>query len=173
MFEIFSTIAFYVFSAICIGCFSIAVLSNNVLHSITALACAMVFLSGFYFLLGAEFIGVMQIVVYSGAVLGIFSFAMLFFDFSKEVKEKHNQKMFFIYSFLSSFVCMAMFTSLLYILSNTNQASTPIINNLNDTENLGLGIFIKYAYAFELVGLLLLIALVCAVLLTHKKLTRG
>lgn len=172
MFEIFYEIAFYTFCAICIGCFFIAVTSKNVLYSITSLACAMVFLSGFYFLLGAEFVGIMQIVVYGGAVLGIFSFAMLFFDFSKNISSKHNKKMFFMYSFLASFIFMVIFSSVFYVFGFEAKSDMPIVDGLSDVENLGLAIFVKYAYAFELVGLLLLIALVCAVLLTHKKLTR-
>lgn len=173
MFEIFSVIAFYVFAAICIGCFSIAVISKNILYSITALACAMVFLSGFYFLLGAEFIGVMQIVVYSGAVLGIFSFAMLFFDFSKEIKEGRLKKLFFVYSFLGAFVFTVLFSSFMMFLRTDAKPTLLAESSLDNVQNIGLSIFIKYAYAFELIGLLLLIALICAVLLTHKKLTKG
>ncbi|MFG5142426.1 NADH-quinone oxidoreductase subunit J, partial [Campylobacter lari] len=73
----FETIAFCLLSVLVLGFFLISVLSTSVLYAISSLAAAMVFLSGFYFLLNAEFIGAIQIIVYSGALLGLYSFAMM------------------------------------------------------------------------------------------------
>ncbi len=89
-------LAFVFFSVVVLGFFGIAVLSKNMLYSLSALAGGMVFLSGFYFLLDAEFLGVIQIIVYSGAVLGLYSFAMMFFDASKEFKEQLKAKKVFL-----------------------------------------------------------------------------
>ncbi len=60
MFEI---IAFYIFAALTIGMFAIVVMSRNALYSMSALAGGMIFISGFFFILDAEFLGVVQIVV--------------------------------------------------------------------------------------------------------------
>ena len=58
------TLAFYFFSAVCLALFGISVFSKNVLYALSALAGGMVFMSGFFFLLDAEFLGVAQIIFY-------------------------------------------------------------------------------------------------------------
>ena len=59
----YETIAFYIFSALTIGMFTIVVMSKNALYAMSALAGGMIFISGFFFILGAEFLGVVQITV--------------------------------------------------------------------------------------------------------------
>ncbi|EKT0454146.1 NADH-quinone oxidoreductase subunit J [Campylobacter jejuni] len=165
-------LAFVFFSVVVLGFFTIAVLSKNMLYSLSALAGGMVFLSGFYFLLDAEFLGVIQIIVYSGAVLGLYSFAMMFFDASKEFKEQLKaKKSFFTLVVLSVILLLAMLIGFKY-----QNISTDL--PLNDSalfdfnKQLALAIFSKYLLAFEFIAILLLIALVCAIVLTHKELTK-
>jgi NADH-quinone oxidoreductase subunit J len=89
MFEI---IAFYIFAALTIGMFAIVVMSRNALYSMSALAGGMIFISGFFFILDAEFLGVVQIVVYSGAIMALYAFGMMFFDTTRDVSEKMRSK---------------------------------------------------------------------------------
>ncbi|MFQ6342166.1 NADH-quinone oxidoreductase subunit J [Campylobacter sp. VTCC 70190] len=165
-------LAFVFFSVVVLGFFSIAVLSKNMLYALSALAGGMVFLSGFYFLLDAEFLGVIQIIVYSGAVLGLYSFAMMFFDTSKEFKEKLKaKKSFFTLVLLSAILLLAMLMGFKYQSVSTDLAlSDPALFDFN--KQLALAIFSKYLLAFEFIAILLLIALVCAIVLTHKELTK-
>lgn len=86
MFEI---VAFTLFSILTISMFLITVLTNNTLYALSSLAAGMIFISGFFFLLDAEFLGVVQIVVYSGAVMALYAFGMMF-DTLSEVEEKIN-----------------------------------------------------------------------------------
>jgi NADH-quinone oxidoreductase subunit J len=65
----FEAIAFYTFSILTIVMFLIVVFSKNALYAMSALAGGMIFISGFFFMLDAEFLGIVQIVVYSGAVM--------------------------------------------------------------------------------------------------------
>ena len=83
MYEI---VAFYLFSALTIGLFLVTVMSKNVLYAMTSLASAMVLISGFFFLLGADFLGVVQLVVYVGAIMALYAFAMMFFDATRDIK---------------------------------------------------------------------------------------
>ena len=82
MFEAF---AFYFFSFVVIVAFTITVMAKNALHSMTALAVGMIMISGFFFLLDADFLGVVQIIVYTGAVMAIYAFGMMFFDTINDV----------------------------------------------------------------------------------------
>ncbi|RTJ51972.1 NADH-quinone oxidoreductase subunit J [Campylobacter jejuni] len=165
-------LAFVFFSVVVLGFFTIAVLSKNMLYSLSALAGGMVFLSGFYFLLDAEFLGVIQIIVYSGAVLGLYSFVMMFFDASKEFKEQLKaKKSFFTLVVLSAILLLAMLIGFKYQNISTDlPLNDPALFDFN--KQLALSIFSKYLLAFEFIAILLLIALVCAITLTHKELTK-
>ncbi|HDZ5259081.1 TPA: NADH-quinone oxidoreductase subunit J [Campylobacter jejuni] len=165
-------LAFVFFSVVVLGFFAIVVLSKNMLYSLSALAGGMVFLSGFYFLLDAEFLGVIQIIVYSGAVLGLYSFAMMFFDASKEFKEQLKaKKSFFTLVVLSAILLLAMLIGFKYQNISTDlPLNDPALFDFN--KQLALAIFSKYLLAFEFIAILLLIALVCAITLTHKELTK-
>ncbi|EAI4284705.1 NADH-quinone oxidoreductase subunit J [Campylobacter coli] len=165
-------LAFTFFSVVVLGFFGIAVLSKNMLYSLSALAGGMVFLSGFYFLLDAEFLGVIQIIVYSGAVLGLYSFAMMFFDSSKEFKEKlRAKKSFFLLVILSAVLLLFMLLGFKHQnIAGDLALSDPNLFDYN--KQLAFAIFSKYLLAFEFIAILLLIALICAIVLTHKELTK-
>ncbi|EAJ9148726.1 NADH-quinone oxidoreductase subunit J [Campylobacter coli] len=165
-------LAFVFFSVVVLGFFLVAVLSKTMLYSLSALAGGMVFLSGFYFLLDAEFLGVIQIIVYSGAVLGLYSFAMMFFDSSKEFKEKlRAKKSFFLLVILSAVLLLFMLLGFKYQnIAGDLALSDPNLFDYN--KQLAFAIFSKYLLAFEFIAILLLIALVCAIVLTHKELTK-
>ncbi|EOH7148014.1 NADH-quinone oxidoreductase subunit J [Campylobacter coli] len=165
-------LAFIFFSVMVLGFFLVAVLSKTMLYSLSALAGGMVFLSGFYFLLDAEFLGVIQIIVYSGAVLGLYSFAMMFFDSSKEFKEKlRAKKSFFLLVILSAVLLLFMLLGFKYQnIAGDLALSDPNLFDYN--KQLAFAIFSKYLLAFEFIAILLLIALVCAIVLTHKELTK-
>lgn len=165
-------LSFMIFSVLILGFFLVAVLSKNMLHSLSALAGGMVFLSSFYFMLDAEFLGVIQIIVYSGAVLGIYSFAMMFFDASKNFKERLKfKKSFFV---LISFSLVGLFASFMSFKLSSVNVDLPFIDTalFDLNKQLAFAIFSKYLLAFEFIALLLLIALVCAIVLTHKKLIK-
>lgn len=164
----FEDIAFYFFSCVVLGFFLVSILSKNTLYALSALATAMVFLSGFYFLLDAEFLGVIQIIVYSGAVLGLYSFAMMFFDASKEYKEQLKSK--FVISIICIFAFLLLFSLLISVDFINIDGTLPFKDTIYDyTKQLSFVIFSKYLLAFEFIAVLLLIALVCAVVLTSLK----
>ncbi|MBZ8007503.1 NADH-quinone oxidoreductase subunit J [Campylobacter sp. RM9334] len=163
----FELIIFYIFAALVAGFFIIAVSSKNILYSLSSLACGMVFLSAHYFLLGSEFLGAAQIIVYSGAVLGLYSFAMMFFDLSKELKEKlKHKKTFFSLSILAS-VLMIIMT--LGFKLNLSQSSLLVSEELENTRSLGIILFTKYLLAFEIVAVVLLMVIIAAIVLVAKK----
>jgi NADH-ubiquinone/plastoquinone oxidoreductase chain 6 len=104
----YESFAFYLFSALILVSFSFSVLCKNALNAVSALAAGMVFISAIFFLLGAEFLGVVQIVVYTGAVVVLYAFAMMFFDTSKECEPKSSKKTKIIVYLLSSFIALLL-----------------------------------------------------------------
>ena len=165
MFEI---VAFIVFSILTISMFLITVLTNNTLYALSSLAAGMIFISGFFFLLDAEFLGVVQIVVYSGAVMALYAFGMMFFDTLSEVDERiNNPRLAF---FLSGTIALIIVVILLApVLGQNLEVQNPINSELSNSSNIGITLFTKYLLAFELVAFLLLIAMIGAIVLASKK----
>ena len=165
MFEI---VAFIVFSILTISMFLITVITSNTLYALSSLAAGMIFISGFFFLLDAEFLGVVQIVVYSGAVMALYAFGMMFFDTLSEVDERiNNPRLTF---FLSGTIALIIVVILLApVLGQNLEVQNPINSELSNSSNIGITLFTKYLLAFELVAFLLLIAMIGAIVLASKK----
>ncbi len=165
MYEI---IAFYLFSFLTIGMFCVVVFSENALYSMTALAGGMIFISGFFFLLGADFLGVVQIIVYSGAIMAVYAFGMIFIDTTREVKEKIRSKR-MIYSFSVAIAILLVVIVSSPIVSTVAIGSTPMINGVGNSKMVGYVLFTKYLVPFELTAVMLLVAMVAGIVLVSKK----
>lgn len=160
------TLAFYFFSAVCLALFGISIFSKNVLYALSALAGGMVFMSGFFFLLDAEFLGVVQIIVYTGAVIVLYGFALVFLGADKNVSEpKKGARLFFALSGVIAFLLVIIVLGAVV----ANNVETLKILNTDDTEALGMIIFTKYLAIFELAAVMLLVAMICAIVLAHKQ----
>ncbi|MGX3012071.1 NADH-quinone oxidoreductase subunit J [Helicobacter sp. 23-1044] len=161
-------ISFYLFAILVIASFSVAVLSANILYSMSALAAGMIFISGLFFTLGAEFLGVVQIAVYTGAVMALYAFGMMFFDSSKEVCEyrKHTKTIAFLSVGSALLVAIIILMPRVLILQSTASAQ-----NLGNVESLGQLLFTKYLLPFELAAIMLLIAMVAGIILVKKDLS--
>lgn len=157
-------ISFYLFSVLIIISFSIVVLSSNILYTMTALASGMIFISGIFFTLGAEFLGVVQISVYTGAVMALYAFGMMFFDNSKNVNEdtKHIKKI--------SILSVGIAIMLVVIISLPRMIYIPYQNRVygGNIEQIGMILFSKYILPFELAAIMLLVAMIAGIILVKK-----
>ncbi len=164
MFEI---VAFTLFSALSISMFSITVFTSNTLYALSSLAAGMIFLSGFFFLLDAEFLGVVQIVVYSGAVMALYAFAMMFFDSLSDIYEDiKKQRNVFLLSGLSALILVVILIA--PILGQKLELENHTDENLSNAVNIGQVIFTKYILVFELASIMLLLAMISAIVLASK-----
>jgi NADH-quinone oxidoreductase subunit J len=161
-------IAFYTFAISTTILFLITVMSKNVLYAMTALAGGMVMISGFFFLLGADFLGVVQLIVYVGAVMALYAFAMMFFDATKDIKEKHqNPALVFLLGGLMAVVFVVMFSA--PIIGDNVQALYPVIEGVGNAQAVGMVLFTKYLVPFEVAALMLLVAMIAGIILAGKK----
>ncbi len=161
-------IAFYTFAISTTILFLITVMSKNVLYAMTALAAGMVMISGFFFLLGADFLGVVQLVAYVGAVMALYAFAMMFFDATRDIQEKHNNPaLVFLLGGLMALVFVVMFSA--PIIGDNIQAEFPIIEGIGNTQAVGMVLFTKYLVPFQVAGLMLLVAMIAGIILAGKK----
>jgi len=164
----FEAVAFYLFSFLTITMFLITVLSSQALYALSALAAGMIFISAFFFILGADFLGAIQIIVYTGAVMALYAFGMMFFDTTRDVKEKKGNKFIIIgLSTLAAVMVVAIFAA--PIVSTNMQAFYPMIDGVGNTEQVGLVLFTKYLVPFEVAAIMLLVAMVAGIVLAGKK----
>lgn len=163
----FEQIAFYLFAGLTTAMFLITITSKNALYAMTSLAAGMIFIAGFFFLLEADFLGVVQIVVYTGAVMALYAFGMMFFDVTRDVKEDIINP--------SSVGWLSVTTAALltFILSAPIVAARvtahPVDTTLDNPQNIGLVLFTKYLVPFELASVMLLVAMVGGIILASKK----
>ena len=164
--------AFYLFSILTVVLFWITVMSNNVLYAMTALASGMVLISCFFFILGADFLGVVQLIVYVGAVMALYSFAMMFFDATKEIKEKNTSgAVVFILGGLSALMLVLMFAAPIH--SESIQALYPMHEGVGNAQDVGIVLFTKYLIPFEVAAVMLLVAMIAGIILAGKKMDQS
>lgn len=164
--------AFYLFSVLTIGLFLITVMSKNILYAMTSLAAGMVLISGFFFILGADFLGVVQLVVYVGAIMALYAFAMMFFDATRDIKEKNtNNTLVFLLGGLSALVLVLMFAAPIF--SENIEALYPMTEGVGNAQDVGIVLFTKYLVPFEVAALMLLVAMIAGIILAGKKMDQS
>ena len=165
-------VAFYLFSAITIGMFAIVVFSKNALYAMSALAGGMIAISGFFFLLDADFLGAVQIIVYTGAVMALYAFGMMFFDTTKDVKENISETKIVNALWIASVIILIVIVSIPFISDHiVVDASTSDykVIGANNPQAVGIFLFTKYLVQFELAAVMLLVAMIAGIILVSKK----
>ena len=164
---------FYLFAAVCVASAVMVIVSRNPVHSVLFLILAFVNAAGLFILMGAEFLGMMLIVVYVGAVAVLFLFVIMMLDVDfVELREGFIQ-------YLPIGIVIGgifMFELLLVVgtwVINPKVAKTitaAIPTNVSNTEALGLVLYTKYIHYFQIAGMVLLVAMIGAIVLTlrHK-----
>jgi NADH-quinone oxidoreductase subunit J len=167
----FETIAFYTFSFLTILAFAITVTTKNVLYAMSSLAGGMIIISGMFFLLNADFLGVVQIIVYTGAVIALYAFAMIFFDSTKDIVETKTGKTFFILTVLSSVMLVLILT--IPMASGQVEALYPIHEGVGNAQDVGMVLFTKYLVPFEVAAVMLLVAMIGGIIMAGKKMDKN
>src|SRR4029077_9107806 len=170
---ILAALFFYLFAGVCVASAFMVIAAKNPVHSVLYLILAFVNASGLFVMMGAEFLAMMLVVVYVGAVAVLFLFVimMLDVDFS-ELREG------FIQYLPVGLVIGGIFLVELLLIGgswaiNPNVAksiTSAIPTNVSNTEALGLVLYTKYIHYFQIAGMVLLVAMIGAIVLTlrHK-----
>ena len=164
---------FYLFAGVCVASAVMVIVSRNPVHSVLYLILAFVNASGLFILMGAEFLAMILIVVYVGAVAVLFLFVIMMLDVDfVELREGFIQYLpvgvviggIFLFELLLTVGAWVMNPTL------TKSITSPIPTNVSNTEALGLVLYTKYIHYFQLAGMVLLVAMIGAIVLTlrHK-----
>ena len=164
---------FYLFSAVMIASAFMVIAARNPVHSVLFLILAFVNASGLFLLLGAEFLAMILVVVYVGAVAVLFLFVVMMLDVHfAELKQGFLQ-----YLPIGAMIGIVVAIELVLVMVAFTQADAAIApagaavqSDISNTEALGLVLYTKYFYLFQASGLVLLTAMIGAIVLTlrHK-----
>ncbi len=165
-------VMFYVFAVILVLSAFRVITARNSVHSVLFLILAFFNAAGLFVMLGAEFIAMLMVIVYVGAVAVLFLFIVMMLN----VKFSQLQESFIKYLPLGIVVAITIFVELVVVINSGLKASLghavkglPISGEITNTENIGLVLYTKYAYPFEVAGLVLLVAMVGAIVLALRK----
>jgi NADH-quinone oxidoreductase subunit J len=168
----FAALFFYLFAAVTVGSAFMVIAARNPVHSVLFLILAFVNAAGLFLLIGAEFLAMILVVVYVGAVAVLFLFVVMMLDVDfAELKQGFLQ-----YLPLGSLIGVGVLIELVLVVSvwtfapdtvGREAARTPQISN---TAALGRVLYTQYVYFFQAAGLILLTAMIGAIVLTlrHK-----
>jgi len=166
-------LAFYAFAITVLTAGLFVVLSRNPVHSVLWLILAFLSSAGLFVLLGAEFVAMLLIIVYVGAVAVLFLFVVMMLDVDFAELKAGMAKYLPLASLIG--VVLLMQLGLAYGAWVTadgamglRQAQTPDIEQVHNTRALGLLIYDQYIYLFQAAGLILLVAMIGAIVLTLR-----
>jgi NADH-quinone oxidoreductase subunit J len=169
-----AAIAFYLFAAITLLSAVMVITARNPVHSVLFLILSFFNAAGLFVLLGAEFIAMILVIVYVGAVAVLFLFVVMMLDISFADLRKGAMQ-YVPVGLLAGGVLLAelvtVFIAWTFAESSTdNLASpTPDPSEISNTEALGQILYTDYIYAFQIAGLILLVAMIGAIVLTHRR----
>ena len=171
---IVQAIAFYIFAGVTIASAAMVIGSRNPVHSVLFLILAFFNSAGLFVLMGAEYLAMTLVIVYVGAVAVLFLFVVMMLD----INFVQLRQGFLQYLPIGGLIGLVLIVELLMVVSGwvispadlqSASVNTPVIDGVSNTLALGRLIYTKYVYLFQASGLILLIAMLGAIVLTLRQ----
>jgi NADH-quinone oxidoreductase subunit J len=168
---------FYLFAGLCVASAFMVIAAKNPVHSVLYLILAFVNAAGLFVMIGAEFLAMILIVVYVGAVAVLFLFVVMMLDVDfAELKQGALQYLPIGLLIGGIFIAELLLVVGAWVIGpGVPQAIVaPIPAGISNTEAIGLVLYTKYVYFFQAAGMILLVAMIGAIVLTlrHKERVR-
>lgn len=169
-----TAICFYIFATILVGSAIMVVFSKNPVHSVLFLILAFFNAAGLFVLLGAEFVAMILVIVYVGAVAVMFLFVVMMLDINFTELRKGVQDYLPIGLLIGIILMVEMAViaggwSMTDGIATTITSATPPISDVTNTDAIGRILYTDHIFLFQLAGLILLVAMIGAIVLTHRK----
>ena len=169
---IVQAIAFYVFALVAIVSAVLVVANRNPVYSVLFLILTFFNAAGLFVLLGAEFLAMMLVVVYVGAVAVLFLFVVMMLDINfAELRQGVVR-----YAWIGAIVGLILVAEIIFVVSSgamapaiSTLAGSPTPAGVSNTQALGQILYTDYFYLFQVAGVVLLIAMIGAIVLTHRE----
>jgi NADH-quinone oxidoreductase subunit J len=163
-------VLFYVFATILIAAALAVIISKNPVHAALFLVLAFVTSAAIWLLIEAEFLAIVLVLVYVGAVMVLFLFVVMMLD----IKIEEHRRAFTRYAWLGWITAVAVIVEIVGVVTarrfgvDITRGATPLPASYSNTQELGSVLYTQYAYAFELAAMVLLVAIVAAIALTMR-----
>ena len=166
----FQTVLFWFFSAILVSAAVLVVTSRNPVHAVLWLVLAFFTAAAHWLMLQAEFLAIVLVLVYVGAVMVLFLFVVMMLDINFDSLRKKFRSYIPVGAIVFALVLVEMGLTLLGSRLDATAVSgaNPIAPGSN-TKALGALVYTEYVYPFELAAVILLVAIIAAIALTHRK----
>ena len=169
------TIFFYFFSIITVGSALMVIVSKNTVHAVFFLILDFISVGCLFIMIGAEFLGMIMLIVYVGAVAVLFLFVVMMLNVAE-------QKQSWFRGLKSTHIPVGLIVSIIILLEvlvviggwkyKANFISTDSIaidSNVSNTHQLGRVLYTDYIYLFQIAGIILLLSMMGAIILTYRK----
>lgn len=169
---IISALAFYLFAGILVLSAVLVITAKNPVHSVLFLILAFFNSAGLFIMLGAEFVGMIMVIVYVGAVAVLFLFVVMMLDISfADLREGAMQyvPVGLIIGAVLLFELIVVYGTWTMSEDKLSSLGSPTPEGVTNTEALGRLIYTDYLLAFQGAGLILFVAMVGAIVLTHRR----
>ncbi|TVV75181.1 NADH-quinone oxidoreductase subunit J [Sphingomonas solaris] len=165
------TIAFYLFATLVIASAALTIVARNPVHSVLWLILSFFNAAGLMVLVGAEFIAMLLVIVYVGAVAVLFLFVVMMLDIDfAELRAGYAQ-----YLPFGVLLVLVLSAEMIFAVSAWSAGGialsasvAPVPEGVPNIEALGTLIYTRYLFIFEGAGLVLLVAMIGAIVLTHR-----
>lgn len=178
---LFLNIIFYIFAGLAVLSALMVITQNNPVRCVLFLVVTFFASAGLWLLLEAEFLALILVLVYVGAVMTLFLFVVMMLNIDTESKKSHLAYYLpfglIIVALLVGLLLIALpkdiFTTAVEPANATTQALTIMSDTLSNTEKIGMILYTNYVFAFEIAAVLLLVAIIAAITLVHRATSRS
>jgi len=167
---------FYFFSTIAVFSALMVIISRNTVYSVFFLISVFISISILFILIGAEFLGMIMLIVYVGAVAVLFLFVVMMLNVTESITKRSSRKGLINNITVGSVVGIIIFLELLVVIGGWKYkgsfvplSESSLNSNLTNTHALGNILYTDYIHLFQISGMILLIAMIGAITLTFSK----
>ncbi len=171
-------IIFYIFSFIAILSAIMVVASKNTVHSVFFLILDFISISCLFIMIGAEFLGMIMLIVYVGAVAILFLFVVMMLNVAEQKNEWFTSQKSSTHIPIGLLISLIIFFELIIVIGGwkyksdlVDSISIIIDPSITNTQSLGNVIYTDYIHLFQLSGMILLVAMIGAIVLTFRQRT--
>ncbi len=168
-------IFFYIFSFIAIISALMVTISKNTVHSVFFLILDFISISCLFIMIGAEFLGMIMLIVYVGAVAVLFLFVVMMLNVAKQKNTWFKSSSSLSHIPIGLFVSLIIFFELIIVVGGWKykpdllNSITLNISKETNTHSIGSVLYTDYIHLFQLSGMILLVAMIGAIILTFRK----
>ena len=169
-------IFFYFFSIVAVISAIMVTVSKNTVHSVFFLILDFISISCLFIMIGAEFLGMIMLIVYVGAVAVLFLFVVMMLNVAQQQNQWFNSKENSGHIPIGLIISTIIFFELIIVVGGwkykpelSDPNNTQLSNEISNTHSLGQVLYTDYIHVFQISGMILLVAMVGAIVLTFRR----